>query len=76
MRSEQDIFSLVLGFANRDENIRAVVINGSRANPVVRPASLGYTPRVVCPAHRFCPAAVPVELRFHRLRLHSQRTRG
>ena len=33
MRSEQEILQLILAFANRDDNIRAVVLNGSRANP-------------------------------------------
>ena len=36
MRSEQEIFQLVHEFADRDENIRAVVLNGSRANPNAR----------------------------------------
>jgi len=33
MRSEQEMFELILKFAENDENIRAVVMNGSRANP-------------------------------------------
>ena len=33
MRSEQEILQLILLFASRDENIRAVILNGSRANP-------------------------------------------
>jgi len=33
MRSEQEMFDLILSFANREENIRALVMNGSRANP-------------------------------------------
>jgi len=33
MRSEQEMLDLILGFANNDDNIRAVVMNGSRANP-------------------------------------------
>ena len=33
MRTEQEIFDLILNFAKNDENIRAVVLNGSRANP-------------------------------------------
>lgn len=37
MRREQEIYNLILDFANRDENIRAVVLNGSRANPNVKP---------------------------------------
>jgi aminoglycoside 6-adenylyltransferase len=33
MRTEQEILDLIMTFANSDENIRAVVMNGSRANP-------------------------------------------
>lgn len=33
MRSEQEMFDLILDFTGRDENIRAVILNGSRANP-------------------------------------------
>jgi aminoglycoside 6-adenylyltransferase len=33
MRNEQEILNLILSFAKDDENIRAVVLNGSRANP-------------------------------------------
>lgn len=33
MRTEQQILDLVLGFARNDANIRAVIMNGSRANP-------------------------------------------
>ncbi len=33
MRSEQQMLQLILDFAGGDENIRAVVMNGSRANP-------------------------------------------
>lgn len=33
MRSEKEMFDLILDFANKDDNIRAVVMNGSRANP-------------------------------------------
>jgi len=33
MRSEQEIFRLIHEFILRDENIRAAVLNGSRANP-------------------------------------------
>lgn len=33
MRSEQTMFGLILGFAREDERIRAVYLNGSRANP-------------------------------------------
>ncbi len=33
MRSQQEMFDLILGIAQHDERIRAVVLNGSRANP-------------------------------------------
>lgn len=33
MRSEKEIFELILNFANDNEQIRAVILNGSRANP-------------------------------------------
>jgi aminoglycoside 6-adenylyltransferase len=33
MRTETEIFDLILGFARSDRRIRAVVLNGSRANP-------------------------------------------
>jgi aminoglycoside 6-adenylyltransferase len=36
MRSEQEMLELILRFANDDENIRAVLMNGSRANPNVK----------------------------------------
>jgi len=33
MRSEQEMLDLILNFAKNDDNIRAVVMNGSRTNP-------------------------------------------
>jgi aminoglycoside 6-adenylyltransferase len=33
MRTEQEMFDLILNFAKNNENIRAVILNGSRANP-------------------------------------------
>lgn len=33
MRSEQEIFNLIIDTAREDERIRAVIMNGSRANP-------------------------------------------
>lgn len=33
MRSEQEMFDLILGVAQQDERVRAVILNGSRANP-------------------------------------------
>ncbi len=33
MRSEQEMFDLILATARQDERIRAVILNGSRANP-------------------------------------------
>lgn len=35
MRSEQEMFRLILQFAREREEIRAVILNGSRANPAV-----------------------------------------
>ena len=35
MRSEQEMYDLILGIAKTDERIRAVYMNGSRANPNV-----------------------------------------
>ena len=36
MRSEQEMMDLILGTAQEDERIRAVILNGSRTNPNVR----------------------------------------
>lgn len=36
MRSEQEMLELILGFAAADERVRAVFMNGSRANPNVK----------------------------------------
>ena len=36
MRSETEMFDLILGFAREDDRIRAVYLNGSRANPHAR----------------------------------------
>lgn len=33
MRTEQEMYDLILGIANKDNRIRAVYMNGSRANP-------------------------------------------
>lgn len=33
MRTEQEMLDLILNFAKNDESIRAVILNGSRANP-------------------------------------------
>lgn len=33
MRKEQEMFELIMNFANKDERVRAVILNGSRANP-------------------------------------------
>jgi aminoglycoside 6-adenylyltransferase len=33
MRSEKEMFDLIMNFAKNDDNIRAVVMNGSRTNP-------------------------------------------
>lgn len=36
MRTEKQMYDLIIGIAEKDERIRAVVLNGSRANPEVR----------------------------------------
>ena len=36
MRNEKEMLDLILNFARNDENIRVVVMNGSRANPTVK----------------------------------------
>lgn len=36
MRTEKEMFDLILGVANRDNRVRAVYMNGSRANPNVK----------------------------------------
>jgi aminoglycoside 6-adenylyltransferase len=36
MRTEQEMFDLIIGIANADERIRAVYMNGSRANPSIK----------------------------------------
>ena len=33
MRTEQEMYDLILGFAKADQRVRAVLLNGSRANP-------------------------------------------
>ena len=33
MRTEQEMYDLILGFARQDERVRVVAMNGSRANP-------------------------------------------
>ena len=35
MRTEQEMMALILGTAERDDRVRAVYLNGSRANPHV-----------------------------------------
>lgn len=35
MRTEKEMFHLILGVANNDERVRAVYVNGSRTNPNV-----------------------------------------
>jgi len=37
MRSETEIKNLILEFAQQDNRIRAVLLNGSRANPNINP---------------------------------------
>lgn len=36
MRSEKEMYDLILDIAKRDERIRAVYMNGSRANPNIK----------------------------------------
>jgi aminoglycoside 6-adenylyltransferase len=36
LRSEQEIFDLILGIAKADQRVRAVYMNGSRANPKIQ----------------------------------------
>lgn len=40
MRSETEIKNLILDFAKQDDRIRAVLLNGSRANPNIKPDRL------------------------------------
>lgn len=40
MRSETEIKNLILDFAKQDDRIRAVLLNGSRANPNIKPDQL------------------------------------
>lgn len=40
MRTEKEIFDLVLRVARADDRVRAVTLNGSRANPAARPDDL------------------------------------
>ncbi len=35
MRTEKEMFDLILSVPNRDGRIRAVYMNGSRANPLI-----------------------------------------
>lgn len=37
MRSEQEMYDLILGYAREHDDIRAVILNGSRANPARKP---------------------------------------
>ena len=40
MRSETEIKNLILDFAKQDDRVRAVLLNGSRANPNIKPDRL------------------------------------
>ncbi len=40
MRNENEIKNLILDFARQDDRIRAVLLNGSRANPNIKPGKL------------------------------------
>jgi aminoglycoside 6-adenylyltransferase len=37
MRNADQIKDLINSFANKDERARAVLLNGSRANPAIKP---------------------------------------
>ena len=37
MRSEKEMYDLILGYAKAHDDIRAVILNGSRANPNRKP---------------------------------------
>ena len=37
IRTEKEMFDLILGFARKDDRVRIVAMNGSRANPNVQP---------------------------------------
>ena len=37
MRSEKEMMDLILSIAYEDDRIRAVILNGSRTNPNVKP---------------------------------------
>ena len=37
MRTEQEMFDLILNFAKQDQRVRVVAMNGSRANPNIKP---------------------------------------
>ena len=37
MRTEKEMFGLILGYARQDERVRVVAMNGSRANPNIHP---------------------------------------
>lgn len=40
LRSEEEMYRLILGFARRDPRVRAVILNGSRADPAAEPDRL------------------------------------
>jgi aminoglycoside 6-adenylyltransferase len=40
MRNETEIKNLILDFAKHDDRVRAVLLNGSRANPNIKPDQL------------------------------------
>ena len=37
MRNEQEMYNLIMSIARSDERVRAVILNGSRANPNAQP---------------------------------------
>ena len=36
MRSEREMYQLILGYAQQDPRVRGVILNGSRANPTAK----------------------------------------
>ena len=41
MRSEREMYQLILGYAQQDPRVRGVILNGSRANPTAKLTSSG-----------------------------------
>lgn len=54
MRSEKEMYDLILTYARNDENIRAVIMNGSRANPNA-PKDIFQDYDIACLVHDVTP---------------------